>query len=202
MSSTDFVNKLLSEYKEIENGKNPAVTADIDAVVVLSGESAGVVPSIYKNDTEERTETGIEIYKQIEKLGGKCHLLIDGTDVQNKKMSAMAKAAGVGNILPVLNPPYPAASTETQFRGLLNLNFKKLAIVTHAYHGVRAKLAAAKYLPGDVSFELFLIGRGEMIKEQKENEIKKIQKYFNKLPRTKGPWNSLFELKSMFSRRK
>lgn len=179
MSSTDLANKILSEYKEIENGKNPAVSAEIDAIIVLSGESAGAVSSIYKNDTEERIEIGIDIYNQVEKLGGKCHLLIDGTDVQNKKMDYMAKAAGVGNILPVLNPPYPVASTETQFRGLLNLHYKKLAIVTHAYHGVRAKLAAKKYLPGDVSFELFLIGRGKMTKEQKESEIKKIQKYFN-----------------------
>lgn len=177
MLSSNLYKGLIREFDEVKRGKNPQVTSDLEAVVVLSGESSGSTPGVYSDDTEQRTALGIRIYKMISRLGGFCFLLLNGTDIQNQKMQKLAKDSGVEKIMLIENPPFPAAATETQFIGMKKLNFKKLAIVTHAYHAPRTILTAKKIIP-KVSCKMFLLDRRFMKIAEIDSEINKILRYF------------------------
>ena len=95
MSLKNIKSKLLSEFREIAKEKNPKVTANIEAVVVLSGESGDPDLETNLTDTEERTEEGVRIFKKIKKVGGNPVLVITGTHFQNKLMLKLAKKAGI-----------------------------------------------------------------------------------------------------------
>lgn len=172
------VSNLRAEFEKVKKGNNPDISLDIDAVVVLSGESAGSSPGIYESDTEERVTFAVSIYREIEKLGGFPQLVLNGTKFQNKAIKKIAELSGVKNIMFIENPPFPKASTDTQIQGLAKLNFKKIAIVTHAYHGPRARITVLKWLPKKVFFDLFLLDRKNMKADDIEREIEKIKRYF------------------------
>lgn len=172
-----FKNKLLEEFIQLQKEKNPKITSDIEAVVVLSGESRDPALNTDLKDTEERLAEGIKIYKEIKALGGFPTLILNGTDPQNIFMENEAKENVIHKLMIIKNPRYPRASTDTQMKGLTNLNFKKIAIVTHAWHGVRVRLNAIKRLPKDISFNLFLLSRNNINDADIEMEIEKIQRY-------------------------
>lgn len=177
MSSTNLKSKLFKEFKELEKGKNPEITADIEAVVVLSGESGDPENPTKLKDTEERIQLGIKIFKKVRELGGNPTLILNGTGTQNILMTKIAEKEKVEKILTIKNPSVPAASTLTQFQGLKNLHFAKIALVTHAYHSPRVKRYAAKYLSKDCVFHIFLLDRDKMTQTQITEEIEKIIKY-------------------------
>lgn len=177
MSAFDLQARLRKEFEEVKKGINPKVTSEVEAVVVLSGESGGSTPGIFLKDTEKRTNYGIGMYKKIKKMGANPVLVLNGTDSQNRLMQKMAKEAGVEKTKLIKNPDYPKASTDTQLAGVANLNFQKIAIITHAWHGVRVKINAEKILPKKMSFYLFLMDREKISKEDIDTEVEKIQKY-------------------------
>ena len=74
-------------------------------------------------------------------------------------------------------PRVPLASTFDQFKELKKTNLKKIAIVTHAYHGPRVLRYATKYLAKNCQFYLFLIGRNKMTDDLIDEEVEKIIKY-------------------------
>lgn len=174
-----YTARQLKAFNNIKKTKDPKISPDIDAVVVLSGESGGSVPGTYQHDTQERVNFGIALFKKIEKLGRSPTFILSGTNHQNILMKKMAKNAGINKIVLIKNLPYPFASTDTQIKGLAKLHFTKLAIVTHAWHGVRTKLTAEKRLPRNVFFQLFLLERNKINNSDLESEIGKIQKYFS-----------------------
>lgn len=181
MSLKNIKSKLLLEFRESARGKNPKVIADIEAVVVLSGESGDPALATDLQDTQERTLAGIKIYKAVSKAGGNPMLVLTGTNSQNKLMLKLAKEKGITKITMLENiPPVPLASTFDQFRQLKKMQFKKIAIVTHAYHGPRVLRYAKKYLAKNCQFYLFLIGRGKMTNDFIEEEVAKIVKYSKK----------------------
>ncbi len=177
MLSRNLKNKFRLEYDKIRQEKDPEITTDIEAVVVLSGESQDPAIMTKWHDTEDRTSFGIEIYKKVIKLGGLCKLLLNGTDIQNLMMQKIAKDADVENMVLVKNPPFPIASTKTQLQALAKLNYKNIAIVTHSYHAPRVALTAAKITP-KISISMFLLGRKDIKKGEIEREINKIKMYF------------------------
>ncbi len=177
MSSSDLKSKLSLEFEEVVQGKNPEITADIEAIVVLSGESRDPAIKTKLYDTEERLAEGIRIYKEVEWLGGSPILVLNGTDPQNVFMEDESRKNGILRIKTIKNPSVPSASTDTQLKGLQKFNFRKVAIVTHAYHGVRTRMNALKRLPNSMNFELFLLNRGGVKDEDIEMEIEKIKKY-------------------------
>lgn len=179
MSSKNIKSRLLSEFRQIAKGKDPKVSSAIEAVIILSGESGGAVLGNRVGDTEQRTNYAIKIFKQIKASGGVPTLVINGNDVQNKLMARLAKRSGVAEIVYIKNPSYPRASTDTQMKGLAKLNFKKVAIVTHAWHGCRTKMTALKRLPKNIFFNLFLVNRKNMDQNDIDEEIEKMSKYFN-----------------------
>jgi hypothetical protein len=179
MSLKNVKSKLLLEFKQVTKEKDPKVFSAIEAVVILSGESAGAVAGNRIGDTEQRTNYAIKIFKQIKALGGFPTLVLNGTDVQNKLMAKLARRAGVFNIVYIKNPPFPRASTDTQMKGLAKLNFKKVAIITHGRHSLRANMTALKRLPKNTAFSLFLVDRKKMDQNDINEEIEKIIKYFN-----------------------
>lgn len=180
MHLTNIKSKLLAEFRAISKGKNPKITTDIEAVVVLSGESGDPDFKTNLNDTEERTRTGVKIIETIKKRGGNPVLIITGTPAQNKFMFKLAKNAGIKKIKNLKNiPSVPLGSTLDQFKELIKLDLKKIAIVTHAYHGPRVLRYAAKYLDKNCQFYLFLLARNAMTGNLTEEEIKKIIRYSN-----------------------
>lgn len=169
---------LLAEFETIKKGKNPKITADMEAVVVLSGESGDPDLTTELHDTEERMLAGIKIFKAVSKSGGNPVLILTGTSAQNKLMKQLAHQQNIKNIFTLKNiPPVPAVSTYDQFRELGKLPFKKIGIVTHAYHGPRSRRYAKKYLPRGCQSELLLIGRDKIDSNQIQEETKKIIKY-------------------------
>lgn len=177
MSLKNIKNKLLSEFEKIKQGKNPKITADVEAVVVLSGESRDPAIKIDLHDTEERLAEGIRIYNEIKKQGSPPTLIVNGTDPQNIFMKNESRKQRIGKIVTMKNPPYPKASTKTQFEAIEHLKFKKMAIVIHAAYGPRTRRYIDKFMNGREVL-LFLIGRDKMRKSEIEIEIEKIQKYF------------------------
>lgn len=180
MSSSDSKSRLSLEFAEVAQGKNPEITADIEAVVVLSGESRDPAIKTKLYDTEERLAEGIRIYKEVERLGGSPTLVLNGTDSQNIFMSGKSRENGVTKMETIKNPPVPEASTKTQLEGIRNLNFKMVALVTHAYHGPRTFRCINKYLPKKSPVKLFLIGRDKINRSGIQEEIKKIIEYTSK----------------------
>lgn len=181
MPSTNIRSKLLLEFREVAREKNPIVTADIEAVVVLSGESGDPNHKTNLTDTEERTKEGLRIFKEIKKIGGNPVLILTGTHAQNKLMLKLAKKEGIKKIKMLENIPLvPLASTFDQFRELKKIHFKKIAIVTHAYHGPRVLRYATEYLVKNCQFYLFLISRNKMINDLIDEEVEKIIKYSKK----------------------
>lgn len=172
-------NKISLEFKAVEQGKNPDTSADIEAVVVLSGESRDPAIKTKLHDTEERLTEGIRIYKEVERLGGSPTLVLNGTDTQNAFMKKESVKHGFTKIMVVKNPPFPEASTKTQILGLVKLSIKNLAIVIHAFVGPRTIRYVRKYLD-DFKVKLFLIDRGKINQIQIRKEIKKIAKYASK----------------------
>jgi len=180
MLSADLQKKLMDEFDVVEKGRNPKITSDIEAIVVLSGESLDPAIKTDLHDTEERLAEGIRIYQGIQKLEGSPILVLNGTDPQNIFMEAEAKRRAVDKVMIVKNPSYPAASTKTQIEGLKKLKFKKIAIVTHAYHGPRVLRYARKFFLNNCKFTLFLIARDKINKNQVQQEIEKIIEYASK----------------------
>lgn len=180
MLSADLQKRLEKEFDEVKKGTNTKITSDIEAVVVLSGESRDPAIKTTFHDTEERLEEGIKIYKKIQALGGSPTLVLNGTDPQNIFMENESRQQKVDKIITVKNPPFPLASTKTQFEGLQDLDFEKIAIVTHAYHGPRTFRYAKKMLPNNYGFNLFLIARDKIDQSQIQKEIKKITEYASK----------------------
>ena len=178
MSLKNTKSKLLSEFREIAKEKNPKVTANIEAVVVLSGESGDPDLETNLTDTEERTKEGLRIIEEIKKRRGSPVLILTGTNAQNKLMLKLAKKAGIKKIEMLKNiPRVPLASTFDQFKQLKKTNFKKIAIVTHAYHGPRVLRYTTKYLVKNFQFYLFLIERNKMTCDLIDEEVEKIIKY-------------------------
>jgi|SRR3990167_2422655 len=177
MLSADLQKKLEEEFNEVKKGTNPEITSNIDAVVVLSGESRD--PEIKTNlrDTEERLAEGIRIYKKIKKLGGSPTLILNGTDPQNAFMEEESRKQGIHRVIIIKNPPYPLASTKTQVEGIKDFKFKKMAIITHAYHGPRSRRYINKFLSGQDA-PLFLVNRNKMSKGEIKIEMQKIKEYF------------------------
>ena len=95
MSLKNTKSKLLSEFREIAKEKNPKVTANIEAVVVLSGESGDPDLETNLTDTEERTKESLRIIEEIKKRRGSPVLILTGTNAQNKLMLKLAKKAGI-----------------------------------------------------------------------------------------------------------
>lgn len=169
---------LLEEFNLIRTGKDPELSSDFEAVVILSGESLDSNIKTDLHDTEERTFYAIKIFKKILDNGGSPTFVVNGTDNQNTLIANIAKKNGISKVLLVKNPKVPFASTETQAYGFLKLRFKKIAVVTHAYHGARTRLHLIKNLPRNVKFKLFLYDRREMKVEDINREIEKINRYF------------------------
>jgi len=68
MLSADLQKKLMDEFDVVEKGRNPKITSDIEAIVVLSGESLDPAIKTDLHDTEERLAEGIRIYQGIQFL--------------------------------------------------------------------------------------------------------------------------------------
>src|SRR3990167_10547475 len=175
MLFADLQKKLIDEFNKVKLEKNPKVTQDIEAVVVLSGESRDPAVKTDLHDTEERLAEGIRIYKKIQELGGSTTLILNGTDPQNIFMEKEARKKGIVKIITIKNPPFPIASTKTQILGIKNLQYKNVIIITHAYHGPRAFRYAIKYLDKNCEFRLFLLCRDKIEKKQLQEEIKKTE---------------------------
>lgn len=180
MLSKNSKSELLEEFEKVKKGKNLKITKDFEAVVVLSGESGDPAYPTKLKDTEERIQAGIEIFKKIQKLGGNPTLVLNGTDAQNELMKKNAKKEKVDNLQLIKNPPIPNVSTLTQFQGMKSLFFKKIALVTHAYHGPRVKRYAKKYLPKNCQYQFFLLDRDKISQNLIREEIEKILKYSQK----------------------
>lgn len=172
--------QLQGEFEKVKKEKNPKITKDFEAVVILSGESGDPANPTNLDDTEERTQAGIEIFKKIKKLGSNPTLILNGTDAQNGLMEKNAKKEKVDNLQLIKNLPVPNISTLTQFQGLKNKFFKKIVIVTHAYHGPRVKKYAKKYLPKNCRYQLFLLDRDKISQNLIREEIEKILRYSQK----------------------
>lgn len=168
---------LALEFDRIKKGRDPNITPDIEAVVVLSGESADPLLKTPLKDTEARTLKGVKVFQRITRIGGSPTLVLNGTKSQIKVMRRIAKAKGINNIDYIINPDVPFASTFTQIEGMRKLNYKKIAIATHAFHAMRTTINARAIFHPSVYFELFLIGRNEMSSMNVKNEVKKIQRY-------------------------
>lgn len=177
MLSSNLYKGLIREFNKVERGENPQVTGNIEAVVVLSGESQDPAIKTTWHDTEERLAEGIAIYKQVVNLGGSPTLILNGTNPQNAFMEKEAKLREIGKIMTIKNPPYPMASTKTQFQGLSGLGFHKMIIIIHADYGPRTMRYIDKFLK-DIDVKLFLIGRDKMKKSEMQVEIEKILEYF------------------------
>lgn len=180
MLSKDIKDKITKEFRDLENGDNPQVTADIEAVVVLSGESGDPANKTDLLDTQERCEYGIEVYKKIKTAGGRPLLVLNGTEPQNKLMAKIAKQNEVFDSITIINPAFPRASTLTQFKRMKKFGFKKIAVITHAYHAVRVKFTSKSVLPRECTVLLFLLGRKAIDEDIKSTEMKKIERYFYK----------------------
>jgi len=177
MLFADLQKKLTDEFDKVKLEKNPKVTQDIEAVVVLSGESQDPAIKTGLHDNEERLAEGIRIYKKVVDLGGFPTLILNGTHPQNAFMEEESRKQKIDKIIAVKNPPYPKASTKTQIQGIMNLSFKKMAIVTHAYHGPRSRRYTNKFLSGRDA-PLFLVNRNKMSKGEIKIEMQKIKEYF------------------------
>ena len=180
MLSKNSKSELLEEFEKVKRDKNSKITKDIEAVVILSGESGDPDYQTKLHDTEERTQFAIQIFKKIKKLGGSPILVLNGTNAQNNLMAKIAKSYGVKKNLTIKNPPVPRVSTLTQFQGLKNLRFAKIAIVTHAYHNPRVKRYTKKYLPKNCQSQLFLLDRDKISRNQIQQEFEKILRYSRK----------------------
>lgn len=181
MLSKNIKSKLLKEFADIQNSVNAPVSKDIDAVVVLSGESADPQTENDSFDTQQRTIEGIKIYKEIKKMGGKPTLVLTGTMPQNKIMIDLAFMHGVKRIEKLTGIPRPPlASTLIQFKQLRTLKVKSAVIVTHATHGPRVSRYAVKYWNHNSRFQLYLLNRRPMRGSLIKSEVKKIEIYSNK----------------------
>ncbi|MCR4324846.1 MAG: YdcF family protein [Candidatus Curtissbacteria bacterium] len=174
-------NKLKQEFESVRNSVDPKIDAGIEAVAILSGESGDPALKTNLRDTEQRTAYGLTIYKKLASFSSRGpKLVLTGTEAQNDLMRKLAKNIDSSNVIKLSNmPPVPLISTLDQFKELGKLNFKKLAIVTHAYHGPRSARYARKYL-GKKDYEFFLLDRRGMNPEEIKSEIGKIIKYFMK----------------------
>ena len=179
MLSADLQIKLTDEFNKVKLGKNPKVTQDIEAILVLSGESQDPAVKTHLPDTEERLSEGISIYKKVQALGGSPTLILNGTDPQNAFMKEESRKQGIHRVIIIKNPPYPLASTKTQVEGIKDFKFTKMAIITHAYHGPRTRRYINKFLSGQ-DILLFLINRNKMSKGEIKIEMQKIKEYFPK----------------------
>src|SRR3989344_2330215 len=180
MSLTNIPSKIRAEFESVKKGKNPKITSDIEAVVVLSGESGDPITEDGSFDTQERMRLGVKIYKTIQQIGGKPELIVAGTEHQNQLTLKLAKKNGIEQASIVKGiPPAPYASTLDQFKQL-KTDRKHLAIVTHAIHGPRTLRYAIKYLLKNTEFKIFLIGRRSMEKSAIDSELSKIQTYAGK----------------------
>jgi hypothetical protein len=177
MSLKSTPDQIEIEFESVRKGKNPEIASDIEAIVVLSGESGDFELETELHDTEERTRYATKIFKKISRLGGSPVLIVDGTDSQNLMMEKMARKAGILSVTQIINPPVPIASTLTQFEGLQKLKFRKLVLITEGYHAPRVLRYAKQYLSNNIKFQLFVIHRNFDKKMQAE-EIKKIKTYF------------------------
>lgn len=174
-----YPNRISAEFESVKAAKNPKITADIEAVVVLSGESGDPITENDSFDTEERMRLGMRIYKKIHQFGGKTELIVTGTEHQNHMMSRLARRNGIRQVTFLKGiPPAPFASTLDQFKQL-KTDKNILAIVTHAYHAPRVSRYINQYLP-QKEIKLYLIKRRGITKNQISEELNKIEQYFTK----------------------
>jgi len=66
MLSADLQKKLMDEFDVVEKGRNPKITSDIEAIVVLSGESLDPAIKTDLHDTEERLAEGFRSLKALQ----------------------------------------------------------------------------------------------------------------------------------------
>src|SRR3989344_205187 len=108
MSLTNIPSKIRAEFESIKKGKNPKITADIEAVVVLSGESGDPITENGSYDTQERMRLGVKIFKTIQQIGGRPALIVAGTEHQNRMMLKLARRKGIGRVTTLRGiPPAP-----------------------------------------------------------------------------------------------
>jgi len=181
MLSENIKSKLLKEFKVLKGFKNPRVSKEIDAVVVLTGDSTDPLTEDGSFDTQKRLKTGLRIYRRIEKLGGRPTLILTGTKPQNEIMLEIVKKNKIDRVIKLPNIPRPPlASTLIQIKQLKKLKNKNMMIVTHAVHGPRTYRYVLKHLSSKSKFALFLIDREAMKTSQIKSETERIYAYSKK----------------------
>src|SRR3989344_6691024 len=181
MLSENIKSKLLKEFKVLKGFKNPRVSKEIDAVVVLTVDSTDPLTEDGSFDTQKRLKTGLRIYRRIEKLGGRPTLILTGTKPQNEIMLEIVKKNKIDRVIKLPNIPRPPlASTLIQIKQLKKLKNKNMMIVTHAVHGPRTYRYVLKHLSSKSKFALFLIDREAMKTSQIKSETERIYAYSKK----------------------
>lgn len=170
-------NKLLFEFEEVSRGRNPRITKDVEAVVILSGDSGDPAIKTKIHDTEQRTLFGIKLFKKISSLNRKVVLILSGTKPQLDIMMNLSRINRIEKMKPIPTKAFPKASTLTQIHDLMRLPYRKIAFVTHAYHGPRTLRYIKKFYP-EGEAQLFLFDRNKITKQKVTEEIRKISKYF------------------------
>lgn len=138
-------------------------------VVVLCAEEVDIT-----GENKERVNAGLKLSRN------KAKFIFLGTKTHNQAFEDYLKKTA--NKLKVIYPTNRKEnSTRTQIKDLSNFLQKnplgKLLIVSHTYHIPRIKLYCKKYLPKNIDYDFWPVGRIENQQKQVEREIKKIVKY-------------------------